>query len=75
MPNSLAIMQPKPNLQLSPMASLTAELFKAGFDGGLERLSFIAEWLHDNDVKVISDLDGLCRADLDDTHHLCEAEL
>ena len=38
-------------------------------------MSFIVEWLHDNDVKVISDLDGLCRADLDNTHHLCEAEL
>ena len=57
------------------MASVSAELLKAGFDGGIERLSVIVEWLHDNDVKVISDLDGLRRADFDDTDHLSESEL
>ena len=69
------IFSPKPCMQLSPMESLSAELLKAGFDGGIVRLSFLVEWLHGNDVKVISDLDGLSRADLEDTHELSEVEL
>ena len=64
-----------PCMQPSPMESLSAELLKAGFDGGIVRLSFLVEWLHGNDVKVISDLDGLSRAYLEDTHELSEVEL
>ena len=57
------------------MECLSAELLRAGFDGNIERLSVLVEWLHDNDVKVISDLDGLGRTDLENTHKLTEGEL
>ena len=57
------------------MECLSAELLRAGFNGGKDRLLFLVEWLFGNDVKVISDLDGLSRSDLDSIHDLTESEL
>jgi hypothetical protein len=57
------------------MESVTAELTRAGFHGSKQRLAFLGAWLHGNDVRVISDLNGLSRSDFDNIHELVEDEL
>ena len=56
------------------MASVTAELTRAGFHGSKQRLAFLGAWLHGNDVRVISDLNGLSRSDFDNIRELVEDE-